>query len=83
MLFEYIIHASLIFLIFSQVPFGEVNVTRDWLNITADVGKPESEHPKRPVLGFNCSKKEVSLTLAIKKLYLLTLFPLPIMLLHE
>ena len=34
-------------------------MTRDWLGVKGHVGKPESEHPKRPVLGFACSKKEV------------------------
>ena len=42
------------------VPFGEVAAVRDWLNISAPVGKPKSENPKRPVLGFDCAKSEVS-----------------------
>lgn len=42
------------------VPFGEVSLVRDWLGLTADVGKPEHEHPRRPVLGFSCPRKEVS-----------------------
>jgi len=42
------------------IPFGEVNVVRDWLRITATVGKPEREHPQRPVLGFACPRSEVS-----------------------
>ena len=42
------------------VPFGEISVVRDWLQITAPVEKPENEHPKRPIEGFNCVKSEVS-----------------------
>ena len=42
------------------VPFGEVNLVRDWLGIEAEVGRPPNEHPKRPVLGFNCHRSEVS-----------------------
>ena len=42
------------------VPFGEIAAVRDWMGITASVGKPESEHPKRPVTGFDCEKSEVS-----------------------
>jgi single-strand selective monofunctional uracil DNA glycosylase len=42
------------------VPFGEVAAVRDWLGITASVGRPESEHPKRPVEGFACPRSEVS-----------------------
>ena len=42
------------------VPFGEVAAVRDWLGIEAAVGKPEKEHPKRPIEGFACSKSEVS-----------------------
>jgi len=42
------------------VPFGEVAATRDWMKITAHVGKPENEHPKRPVQGLECTRSEVS-----------------------
>jgi len=42
------------------VPFGEVGVVRDWLKIEGKVGKPAVEHPKRPVLGFDCPRSEVS-----------------------
>jgi single-strand selective monofunctional uracil DNA glycosylase len=42
------------------VPFGEVTAVRDWLNIKASVGKPSKMHPKRPVLGFECNRREVS-----------------------
>lgn len=42
------------------VPFGDVTLVRDWLGISAKVGKPEREHPARPVLGFQCARGEVS-----------------------
>jgi single-strand selective monofunctional uracil DNA glycosylase len=42
------------------VPFGEVELVRDWLGIEASVGRPAVEHPKRPVLGFGCTRREVS-----------------------
>jgi len=42
------------------VPFGEIPAVRDWMGISAPVGKPELEHPKRPVQGFDCPKSEVS-----------------------
>ena len=42
------------------VPFGDVSVVRDWLGITGTVKKPASEHAKRPVLGFECARSEVS-----------------------
>lgn len=42
------------------VPFGEIEAVRGWLGIETPVGKPEDEHPKRPVEGFECSRSEVS-----------------------
>jgi single-strand selective monofunctional uracil DNA glycosylase len=42
------------------VPFGEIAAVRDWLGIRARIEKPRSEHPKRPVLGFDCPRSEVS-----------------------
>lgn len=42
------------------VPFGEVAAVRDWLKIECPVGKPEREHPRRPVIGFECARSEVS-----------------------
>ena len=42
------------------VPLGEIAAVRDWMGIEAPVGKPEPEHPKRPVDGFACAKSEVS-----------------------
>ena len=42
------------------VPFGEIAAVRDWLGIRARIEKPRSEHPKRPILGFDCPRSEVS-----------------------
>ncbi len=43
------------------VPFGEVAAVRDWMGIDlSGVGKPGVEHEKRPVLGGECPRSEVS-----------------------
>ena len=42
------------------VPFGDVEFVRDWLGIEGAVGKPPAEHPKRPVAGYACRRKEGS-----------------------
>ena len=42
------------------VPFGDVEITRDWLGIQGKVRRPDPEHPKRPVTGFDCPRGEVS-----------------------
>ncbi|HGY92345.1 MAG TPA: single-stranded DNA-binding protein [Planctomycetes bacterium] len=42
------------------VPFGEVHHVRDFLGVRGPVTKPTLEHPKRPVLGFDCPRSEVS-----------------------
>ncbi len=42
------------------VPFGEVGLVRDWLRIDAPIDRPKREHPKRPILGFACTRSEVS-----------------------
>ena len=42
------------------VPFGEIAAVRDWLGIQAPIGRPDTEHPKRPVTGFDCTRSEVS-----------------------
>ena len=42
------------------VPFGEVTLVRQWMEIDTEIGKPAVEHPKKPVSGFACSKSEVS-----------------------
>ncbi|HTT39269.1 MAG TPA: uracil-DNA glycosylase family protein [Burkholderiales bacterium] len=42
------------------VPFGDVQMVRDWLGIEAPVSSPGNYHPKRPVTGFQCHRREVS-----------------------
>lgn len=42
------------------VPFGEVAAVAGWLKISAPVGKPVPEHPRRRVDGFSCRRSEVS-----------------------
>lgn len=42
------------------VPFGDVNTVRDWFGITGEVGHPPNEHPKRPITGLACTRREVS-----------------------
>ena len=42
------------------VPFGEIAAVRDWLGLAARIGTPDNEHPRRPVLGFDCPRSEVS-----------------------
>lgn len=47
------------------VPFGEVSFVRDWMGFGGRpepeaIGKPEDEHPKRPIQGLNCARSEVS-----------------------
>lgn len=42
------------------VPFGDPVMVREWMGIVAPVGHPPHEHPKRPVLGFDCLRREVS-----------------------
>ncbi|MEM9235349.1 MAG: uracil-DNA glycosylase family protein [Verrucomicrobiota bacterium] len=42
------------------VPFGEIPAVRDWMGISGKVEKPDPEHPKRPITGFECMRSEVS-----------------------
>ncbi len=42
------------------IPFGESADARDWLGIRVPIAKPAQEHPKRPILGFDCPRSEVS-----------------------
>ncbi len=42
------------------VPFGEVELVRSWLGISAEIERPPRQHPARPVLGFTCRRREVS-----------------------
>lgn len=42
------------------VPFGDVVMVRDWLGLAGAIGRPAREHPKRPICGFDCERREVS-----------------------
>lgn len=42
------------------IPFGEIAAARDWMGIRTPIGRPAKEHPKRPILGFDCPRSEVS-----------------------
>jgi len=42
------------------IPFGQIAAVRDWLGISAKIDKPRKENPKRPVLGFDCHRSEIS-----------------------
>jgi single-strand selective monofunctional uracil DNA glycosylase len=42
------------------IPFGEVGMVREWLQIEAPVEQPAPMHPRRPVTGFDCPRSEVS-----------------------
>ncbi len=42
------------------VPFGEIELVRDWVGVHEEIQKPDNEHPKRPIEGFACSRSEVS-----------------------
>lgn len=42
------------------VPFGEVEAVRSWFGLRGKVKKPEVEHPKRPILGLESNRSEVS-----------------------
>lgn len=42
------------------VPFGEVSIVSQWMKIDAPIHPPKSFHPKKPVLGWDCPRSEVS-----------------------
>jgi single-strand selective monofunctional uracil DNA glycosylase len=42
------------------VPFGEIDIVKNWLGIDGEVKKPPREHPKKRVDGFRCRRSEVS-----------------------
>ncbi len=42
------------------VPFGEVSLVRDFLEIDERVDQPAVVHPQRPIEGFSCTRSEVS-----------------------
>lgn len=42
------------------VPFGDVEMVKAWMGIAAAVAQPAYVHPKRPISGFACTRREVS-----------------------
>lgn len=46
------------------IPFGAVPLVRDFIGVPTEiarrVGRPPTEHPKRPIRGFACPRTEVS-----------------------
>ena len=42
------------------IPFGDVVAVRQFLGIECKVGRPAREHRLRPVLGFECHRREIS-----------------------
>jgi len=42
------------------IPFGEINAVRDWMGIKAKIDAPAKTHPKRPIMGFDCTRREIS-----------------------
>ncbi|MFB3785717.1 MAG: uracil-DNA glycosylase family protein [bacterium] len=42
------------------IPFGDTVWVRDWLGLDGEVEQPARPHPKRPVEGFACRRREIS-----------------------
>ena len=42
------------------VPFGEGEAVKSWMGLSGQVAKPAVEHPKRPILGLESTRSEVS-----------------------
>lgn len=42
------------------VPFGDVRFVSEWMQLSGAVERPDPEHPKRPIEGFQCRRSEVS-----------------------
>eukprot|EP00736_Rhodelphis_marinus_P009983 Rmarinus@m.18477 len=42
------------------VPFGQVDIVREWMGISGAIGQPTRIHPQRPIEGFQCKRQEVS-----------------------
>jgi len=42
------------------VPFGDPAMVKNLLRITGSVGRPDPEHPKRPIAGLASTRREVS-----------------------
>lgn len=42
------------------IPFGDVGMVTQWLNIVPEIDMPNRVHPKRPIWGVACPRREVS-----------------------
>ena len=42
------------------VPFGDVEMVNGWMGIHTYIAQPADVHPKRPISGFSCTRREVS-----------------------
>ena len=42
------------------IPFGDVTMVKEFLQIEAPIDTPEDQHLKRPIAGFSCTRSEVS-----------------------
>ena len=42
------------------IPFGEIDHAANFLKVRGEVKQPKNQHPKRPILGFDCPRSEVS-----------------------
>jgi single-strand selective monofunctional uracil DNA glycosylase len=42
------------------IPFGDPEMVKDWLQLRVPVSAPAHQHPKRPILGLESSRGEVS-----------------------
>ena len=42
------------------VPFGDVAMVDGWMGINTPIAQPSDVHPKRPISGFSCTRREVS-----------------------
>jgi single-strand selective monofunctional uracil DNA glycosylase len=42
------------------IPFGQVRAVRDWLGIDVKISPPATQHPRRPISGFACTRNEIS-----------------------
>ncbi len=42
------------------VPFGQIDAVKRYLALEGKVGQPKTMHPKKPVLGLECARSEVS-----------------------
>ncbi|MGM0596607.1 MAG: uracil-DNA glycosylase family protein [Myxococcota bacterium] len=42
------------------IPFGEIEIVKTWLKLDKSIQKPSRQHPKRPIMGLSCRRREIS-----------------------